>query len=518
MERTAQRVALYTRISTDEANQPYSLGAQRDRLEAYVAAQPGWIITARYEDRASGKSLERPALTAARRAATAGLFDLLLVFRVDRLSRNLGQLAVLIEELEAARVAFQSLSEPFDTTTPAGRMMLQMLGVFAEFERASIIERIGAGMERKARRGEWTVGSYPYGYRRASDAPGLTPDPTAVQVVRDIFERYVTHRQGSGAIAAWLNRRGLRTTRGGPWTRASVLKLLGNRVYRGEVPFRGSWHPGRHPALVEADLFEAARRLRVSRARSPAHRRSNASPFLLSGLRLVCQRCGSPLVGTAAHNRSRRYEYYTCATRSRHGRAACDQDRLRRGPLEAAVVGQLAEVYASTTFLRQAVEAAERQWWAQTSLRRDRESTLTIERDDLERRLQRYLVAFEEGRLRPETAQGRMDAIQARLAAIAGEVAQLATDSDLHEVVPVDLDLATALLGVSLDAILAHELPPERSKALLGQLIEEVRVVSAADVRVTYRVPPEVRLPDGMVEMRGLEPLTPSLQRRCSPS
>lgn len=131
-----------------------------------------------------------------------------------------------------------------------------------------------------------------------------------------------------------------------------MLKLLGNRVYLGDVPFRGIWHPGQHPAVVDADLFEAAQRLRAGRARSPAQRRANPSPFLLSGLKLVCDRCGSPLVGTAAHNRSRRYDYYTCTTRSRHGRAACDQDRLRRDQLEAAVLGQLAEVYANTALLR----------------------------------------------------------------------------------------------------------------------------------------------------------------------
>ena len=518
MNGTSRRVALYTRISTDEVNQPYSLGAQRDRLEAHVAAQSGWQVVAHYEDRASGKSLERPALAEARRAAAAGSYDLLLVFRVDRLSRNLGQLAVLIEELEGAGVAFQSLSEPFDTTTPAGRMMLQMLGVFAEFERASIIERIGAGMERKARRGEWTVGSYPYGYHRGPDGPGLTPDPAAAQVVRDVFERYVTHHQGSGAIAAWLNARGLRTTRGGPWTRASVLKLLGNRVYRGEVPFRRSWHAGQHPALVDADPFEAAQRLRAGRARSPAQRRTNASPFLLSGLRLVCDRCGSPLVGTAAHNRSRRYDYYTCTTRSRHGTAACDQDRLRRDQLEAAVLGQLAEVYANTTVLRQALDAADQQWRAEEGTRRRRLAALAVERVDLEHRLQRYLVAFEEGRLRPETAQSRVDAIETRLAAIGGEEAQLVTAADAGDWGPPDLDFVAVLLGVSLDAILANQLPPERSKALLAQLIEEVRVVSGKDVRVTYRVPPEVRLPDGMVEMRGLEPLTPPCKGGALPA
>ena len=91
MDSSPQRVALYTRISTDETNQPYSLGAQRDRLLAHVTSQPGWQVVAEYEDRASGKSLERPALADARRAAAAGSYDLLLVFRVDRLSRNLGQ-------------------------------------------------------------------------------------------------------------------------------------------------------------------------------------------------------------------------------------------------------------------------------------------------------------------------------------------------------------------------------------------------------------------------------------------
>ena len=150
--------------------------------------------------------------------------------------------------------------------------------------------------------------------------------------------------------------------------------------------------------------------------------------------------------------------------------------------------------------------------------RQDRIAALAVERVDLEHRLQRYLVAFEEGRLRPETCQTRIDQIEVRLATVVSEEAALALGSDPGDVGLVDLDFASALLGVSLDAILANALPPARSKALLGQLIEEVRIVSATDVRVTYRVPPEVRIPDGMVEMRGLEPLTPSLQRRCSPS
>ncbi|MFI5259000.1 MAG: recombinase family protein, partial [Candidatus Limnocylindrales bacterium] len=108
------RVALYTRISTDETTQPYSLGAQADRLEAFVSSQPDWRIVAHYTDQASAKSLDRPALVAVRRAAVGGEFDLLLVYRVDRLSRNVGQLVGLIEELAGHNVVFRSATEPFD--------------------------------------------------------------------------------------------------------------------------------------------------------------------------------------------------------------------------------------------------------------------------------------------------------------------------------------------------------------------------------------------------------------------
>jgi site-specific DNA recombinase len=126
------RVCLYTRISTDEENQPTSLHSQRERLEAFCKAQEGWRIVAHHEDRATGTKLDRPGLQAALELARDGRIDLLLVYRVDRLSRKVRQLAQLAEELDTYRVVLRSATEPFDTGSAAGRMMLQMLAVFAE--------------------------------------------------------------------------------------------------------------------------------------------------------------------------------------------------------------------------------------------------------------------------------------------------------------------------------------------------------------------------------------------------
>jgi len=148
-----------------------------------VTSQPDWQIVASYTDQASGKNLERPALRELRTAASASRFDLLLVYRVDRLSRNLGQLVSLIEEFKERGVGFRSATEPFDTANPAGRMLVQLLGSFAEFERASMMDRIGAGMERKAARGEWTGGTPPYGYRKPHGTTVLQPDPATAPVV-----------------------------------------------------------------------------------------------------------------------------------------------------------------------------------------------------------------------------------------------------------------------------------------------------------------------------------------------
>jgi site-specific DNA recombinase len=196
------RVCVYTRISTDEEDQPTSLASQHERLDAFCMVQEDWRIIAHHEDRATGTKLDRPGLQAALDLARQGRIDQLLVYRIDRLSRKVRQLASIADELDTLNVVLRSATEPFDTGSPAGRMMLQMLGVFAEFEHATIVDRITAGIERRAREGRWYSGRPPFGYTLKDGQ--LAPDPITAPTVRRIYQLYIADRLGTIAIAHQL--------------------------------------------------------------------------------------------------------------------------------------------------------------------------------------------------------------------------------------------------------------------------------------------------------------------------
>lgn len=299
------RVALYLRISTDEEHQPFSLEAQEHRLSAFVPTQPGWAHVRTYVDRTSGAHAERPGLSDALRDARLGLYDVLLVYRVDRFARSLKVLVHLLEELDQAGVAFRSATEPIDTSTATGRMLVQLLGVFAEFERATIIDRVVAGMERKAARGGWPGGSRPYGLRLDVDGR-LSCEPTEFPIVEWIFTRYAVDRCGAASIAGELNSDGLRTRAGKPWSAKVVLDVLRNRAYLGEVSFRGTWHQSSAEPLLDPVLFEKVQTILARRGEGYDRRFADTHPhYLLTGL-ITCGRCGRRYVGTAATGKRHR--------------------------------------------------------------------------------------------------------------------------------------------------------------------------------------------------------------------
>ena len=504
------RVATYTRISTDEDRQPFSLGAQAERLEAYARSQDGWRILRRFTDSASGATLDRPGVRDAIEQARTGVYELLLVYRVDRLSRNVRQLAQLAEELEKAGVALRSATEPFDTSSPAGKMMLQMLGVFAEFERATIVERITAGMERAASQGRWVVGRVPYGYVRDRDTKLIHPHQPQADVVRRIFSMYAEGQMGAEAIAKVLNAEGRRTKNGTPFCARIILAMLNNPIYAGKVEFRGTIHPGLHEPIVDHAITETVLRILEERGESQALKRGHPSDYVLSGV-VRCGRCSRAYVGTSARGRRGLYHYYVCSTRYRYGTGFCQGDRLPKDDLEEAVIEQMQDVYRDTSLIDEAMATAATE---DGELAEDPARPLAELRQDLAgagRSLDRYFAAFEEGSLSPADCHERIAKLKARIDSLVAEEASLArraAEQSSEALSPIDVTEWARDLGALLRAGSAQQ-----RKAVFRLLVKELRVMSREEIRPTYRVPALVRAPDGQVEVSGFEPPTSAVRR-----
>jgi site-specific DNA recombinase len=265
------RCAIYTRKSTEYNLELAfnSLDAQREACEAYIKSQAheGWrLIAGRYDDGAfSGASLERPALQQLLADVRSGKIDIVLVYKVDRLTRSLADFAKLIELFDAHGVSFVSVTQSFNTSSSMGRLTLNVLLSFAQFERELIGERVRDKIAASKRKGLWVGGPVPLGY--AAVDKKIVVVAAEAEAVRTIFARYL--KLGSvRALAEDLDRQGIRSKRrrlsngrtvgGGRFGVGALAYLLKNRFYIGEVGYRGEVHPGDHVPILDRDLFEAA--------------------------------------------------------------------------------------------------------------------------------------------------------------------------------------------------------------------------------------------------------------------
>jgi site-specific DNA recombinase len=517
-------VGTLTRRSTDEQHQPFSIELQDVKLDAYIKSQDNWTLVRKYTDNKSGATLDRSGLQRALADARAGRFDLLLVYKVDRLARTVRGLAQILDELDAAGVAFRSATEPFDTSTAAGRMLVQMLGVIAEFERATIIDRVIGGMERKAARGEWCVGHRPFGYmvKKTSDKTHiLIPHPAEAPLVPVIFNHYANGRLGAHAIATWLNDKGYRTKAGKPWGHMAVRTVLRSRAYLGEVYFRDTWHQGLHQPLIEQTTFDATQALMDERGEAHSKRASNASDYLLAG-HVRCLHCGKQFVGAAAHGKRHRYPYYVCFSRHRYGTATCPAERLRADLLDQAVIDALVETFQQSDLFEQAIAASRTQAEVLRDQHQAELATVTTQITKAEAAIERYLDAFEAGSLSEDTCGQRVHKL-------AGTVVELRMRRD---------ELRAALDAVNIQPPTRQELtdlaeqvrvavadgPTPARKRLLHTLVHEIQVQGRHEIIPVFRVPDSqpaapgrgVRTMYGSVRPAGFEPATCGLEGRCS--
>ena len=338
------RCAVYTRKSTDEGLDLAfnSLDAQRDACEAFVASQraEGWaLVPDRYDDGGySGGTLERPALRWLLADIEGGRVDVVVVYKIDRLSRSLTDFAKLVDVFEAHGVTFVSVTQAFNTTTSMGRLTLNILLSFAQFEREVIGERIRDKVAASKARGMWMGGKVPLGYDVRDRK--LVINEAEAERVRRVFEVFA--ETGSGvATVRRLWAEGITSKSGRPLNKGDVYKLLNNRTYVGEVAHKGKVYAGEHEPIVHRQMWDRVHAILQESPRARANPNRNQTPALLRGLIVGVD--GRALSPTHCRRRGRLYRYYV-AQRVLKGDAAADDGIVRRVPaaeIEAAVVGQV---------------------------------------------------------------------------------------------------------------------------------------------------------------------------------
>ena len=343
----AKRCAIYTRKSTTAGlDQAFtSLDAQRESAISYIQRQPGWtVLEERYDDGGfTGANIARPAFRRLLHDVEAGQIDVVVVYKVDRLSRSLMDFAAVMARFSAANVAFVSVTQNFSTADSMGRLTLNMLMSFAQFEREMISERTRDKVSAARRKGKWTGGTVPLGY--VVEDKKLVVNELEAVVVQEIFALYLEHRS-TLEVARILNSSDRRTKRhrsinGNPrephdWTTNDVARVLKHPIYAGYMSSGGDLFEGEHSAIVERVVF--ARVQAALRDATPKRNPGVRNPaYLLRGV-LRCARCGAAFTTASTTAVGVTHRYYRCGTQLKQGTKACASKLLPAIAIEELVI------------------------------------------------------------------------------------------------------------------------------------------------------------------------------------
>ena len=340
------RCAIYTRKSSEEGlEQEFnSLHAQREACESYIASQrsEGWVLVRdQYDDGGiSGGTLERPGLKRLLADIEDGLVDVVVVYKIDRLSRALMDFSKLVEVFDRNGVTFVSVTQSFNTTTSMGRLTLNILLSFAQFEREITAERIRDKVRASRMKGMWMGGCPPLGY--AAKDRKLVENPGGAAHVRWVFARFI--EIGSGTeLARELAERGVTTSRGHRIDKKFIYRMLNNRVYIGEAVHKGTSYPGEHKAIIDRETWDKVHAILTESPRKRAARTRADTPALLRGL--LYGPDGAAFSPTHTRKGGRLYRYYVSQTVLNHGAGSCPVGRVPAGEIEAAVIDQIRAVF-----------------------------------------------------------------------------------------------------------------------------------------------------------------------------
>jgi site-specific DNA recombinase len=488
----AIRCAVYTRKSTEEGlEQDFnSLDAQREAAEAYIVSQKskGWAcLPDRYDDGGyTGGNTDRPAFQRLMADVQAGKIDCIVVYKVDRLSRLLLDFAKIIETLDTHGVSFVSVTQQFDTTTSMGRLTLNILLSFAQFEREIIAERTRDKIAAAKRRGKWMGGILILGYDRGENG-GLVVNPDEAPRVKEIFRLYL-RKKSLLAVAKELRRRGWRNKewvtkrgrrRGGKhFDKNSLFYLLTNVAYVGKIKHHDQLYDGEHPAIVPEELFEKVQAQLRRNGRSGGRGVRNKYGALLRGL-LRCGPCDCAMVHSYTVKGAKRYRYYVCSKAQKQGWESCPTKSVPAGEIEKFVVDQIRSVGRDPELVAETLKQVRKQ-------NAEAVGRLEAEQAILQRELKGYaedvrrLVGQPNASAALASLQDRIHVAERRATEVAQELAAL----QARMVDEQELADAMAAFDPVWDALK----PNERARVL--ELLVETVVYDGAEGKVTVTFRP----------------------------
>lgn len=342
-----KRCAVYCRVSSDERlDQSFnSIDAQKEAGHAFIKSQTheGWIAVADdYDDGGfSGGNMERPALRRLLADIEAGRIDIVVVYKIDRLSRSLADFARMVEVFDRCGVSFSAVTQQINSATSMGRLMLNVLLSFAQFEREVTGERIRDKIAASKAKGMWMGGPLPLGYDVQNRL--LVVNEAAAAVVRRIFADFARDRSTTHMVRNYAAE-GIRTKTGRTFCKQSIYKLLHNRMYLGEIVHKGRYYPGQHPPILTRAQWQAAHDVLAQTAeeRRAAVATDGRGLPLLRGLLFTTT--GERLIPTHTVRKGRCYRYYTPAKDRHYGAGASNFGSLPAESIEALVVEQVCQV------------------------------------------------------------------------------------------------------------------------------------------------------------------------------
>ena len=346
-----KKCAIYSRVSTSMQNEAEysSCDAQKDRIMSYIKSQEDLEFTKEYSDPAfSGKDLERPALRELFKDIVQNKIDVVLTYKIDRFTRSLKDFYSVIEFFEKYNVAYISVTERFDTSSPSGRLLRNIMLTFAQFEREMTSERIRHKFEQMAIKGMWFAGGPPYGYKRENKK--LVIDKKKAPFVRMMFDEFVATGSITAVMKLIKTEKIMDKQNKNLYTISSASNLLRNPVYAGKIRWHKKIFDGVHESIVSKELFDEAQSL----TRERPFKKRLYKEFLLGGL-VKCADCKSGMTNVFTNKIKRRYYYYKCYKVTRDVETACSVREVNAEKLELFLIENLSRISQDRQYIENLV-------------------------------------------------------------------------------------------------------------------------------------------------------------------